>query len=122
MAYGVLADVRALAGNPSTAEVPDADITTFIGYVDSLINSYFGKDDWASGDAEYKTVQMASNIYAAAMILDRFKDQEGKAKTFREEFWKMLENLAATTAVKVIALGYRTSPLKDDETGDLVEP
>ena len=67
-------------------------------------------------------VESLNNLKLSAMVLDHFKDMEGKAKTFREQFWKMLDNLAKTRDTKVVALGYRTSPADEDETNDLVEP
>ena len=93
MPYGILAEVRKLSGNPPTAEIADTDITTYIDGADSIINTITGKTDWAAADAEYEAIETASNLYAAATILDHFQDKEGKAQAFRKEFWQILAPL-----------------------------
>ena len=122
MAYGILAEIRLLSGNPPTSEVSDATINTYIDGADALVNSLTGKSDWVAADTEYEAVELASNLYAAAMILDHYKDTEGKAEKFRTRFYEIISKLEVTRPIKTIALGYRTSPAKDAETSDLVEP
>lgn len=48
---------------------------------------------------------------------------EGKADKLRKEFGEIIDRLRATEGFKVVAQGYRTSPLKDDQTKtSLIEP
>lgn len=125
MTYGSAPEVRALVGNYSLTEVPEEEVATWIVGADALIRAITGKTDWTETDAEYPVIEKASNLYAAAAILDHFEDKEGKAKTFREEFYKITEALKESDSVLdeeglvVVALDYRTSPLSD-ETGGLV--
>jgi hypothetical protein len=98
VAYGVLAEVRSLAGNPSTAEVPDADITSYIDKADSIINTLTQKNNWTASDDDYEAIQLASNLYAAAMVADHFGDREGKGKAWREEFWRLMKNIRVSSS------------------------
>ncbi len=98
MAYGINAEVRKLGGSPSTDDVSSADIDSYIEKADSIINVTTGKSDWTTADAAYDSIELASNLYSAAMVLDYFADPEGKAKTFREEFWKLMKQITANSA------------------------
>tara|TARA_R100000789_G_scaffold47802_3_gene48494 strand:+ start:29 stop:379 length:351 start_codon:yes stop_codon:yes gene_type:complete len=98
MAYGVNAEVRILGGNPSTDDISSADIDDWIDRADSLINTHTSKSDWSGSDVAYEAIQNASNLYASAMVLDHFADPEGKAKTLREEFWRLINALKVNSA------------------------
>lgn len=99
MVYGVNAEVRILAGNPETADISSADIDDWISRSDSVINNETSKSDWSSGDTAYGSIIIASNLYAAAMVLDHFADPEGKAKTLREEFWRLIKSIKSNSAL-----------------------
>ena len=131
MPYGVTAQVRTLAGNPTTAQVSDATIDTFIDGADSLINTKTGKSDWAATDTEYESLELISDLLSASMVLEHYRGEDEKAKRLWDRGIALLDSLvAASTTVAagdaevlvVVAQGYRTSPLKDSETSDLVEP
>jgi hypothetical protein len=109
--YGDVSSVRALANNVPPSDVSDATIAGYINAADSLVKSLTRKDDWAAVDDEFQTIQQLSNFYAASLLLANYKDVEQKGKTFREEFYKIIEQLFGTQIVVVQSSNYRTSPL-----------
>lgn len=124
MTYGVNADVRKLAGNPTTSDIASADIDTYITRADSEVEKLTGHTGYTSSDTEYYLVVQISNLLAAAWIMDYFKDTEGKAEKYRAQAQALIDAIKQSTrsSFAVVAQGYRTSPLSDDEAGDLIEP
>lgn len=77
MVLGDLGRARRLAGNPSTTNVSDADITQGLTYGTSRVFSITGKTDWETDitHPDYAACVMASEYFASSMIRDRFQDQ-----------------------------------------------
>ena len=71
---------------------------SYIAKADSLVDTFTGKTGWTSGDTAYEAVQMASNVMAAAMIREHYRDTEGKAKGLRDEFWRLVKEIKNTSA------------------------
>ena len=97
MPYGFESEVRKQSGNLPEEEVSDFEIKRAVLAADRVINVNTGKTNWASTDDEYEMVQMMSNLYAAALIRDKFADPDGKSAEFKMEFWKLLESLKLTS-------------------------
>lgn len=113
MPYGITAEVRKLIGNPSTTQIADTDIDTAIDGADSFIKSKTKKNDWASTDDEYEAIETSANYLAAHyMLLSRnIPGALDKAKELKATAMEMLDNLHAPFVV--VAMKYRTSPLKN---------
>lgn len=93
MSYGVTNSVRILGGNPPTSEVADSEINLYIGQADSLINVLSGKSDWTSANVDFNAVVVASNLFAASLLLDVYQDKEGKAAEFRKTFYEQMDRI-----------------------------
>ena len=119
MVYGVQAQVRKLIGNPNTTDVANADIDTAIDGADSFIKSFTKKNDWVSTDDEYEAIETISDYLSAHyMLLSRnTPGAVDRAKELKETAMEMLKALHEPFAM--VALKYRTSPLKDDATKSL---
>ena len=122
MPFAITASVRKLVGNPPTTEVADADIDDYIDGADAFVKSRTMKSDWVSGDTEYEAIETIANLIAASNLLQTFPsaDSRARAKDIWSQALAMLDGLKAP--YKTVGLGYRTSPLSDSESGDLVEP
>jgi len=77
MVIGDIQRTRRLAGNPSSTNVSDADITQGLAYGTSQVIAATNKDDWDTDTSNdfYPTAVMAAVYFASSMIRDRFNDQ-----------------------------------------------
>lgn len=121
MAYGDSTRVRELCGNTSTTNLSAATVTQAIAYGDSMINTFSGKDDWASTDTEYAMVQTASELFAAAYCLKRFltgdKTTIDRVKELEEEAYGIAKVVRmGGNSVIIASQNYRTYPLNPDAT------
>jgi len=119
MVLGDVGRARRLAGNPSTTNVSDADITQGLTYGTSRVISFSGKSDWETdtSNTDYPTAVMAAEYYASSMIRDRFQDQGDISREHFSRAENMLRDMvnsmsSGITATAAIAQGaYRSYPL-----------
>lgn len=120
MVYGTLAQARKYAGNPSTTNVPDSDITTALEGGDALINTLTNRT-WVISDAEYPLIQRISELLASSLIRTRSSDPDkisDEQKSEALDYIKMInENKKDSTsgAITIRNLGYRTNPLNPQQ-------
>jgi len=78
--YGDVNIVRRLAGNMDQNDISDSEIQTIIGFSDSHVDSETARmgTGWSSSDSAYPMVQSASDYFAAAEIISRYRDDAGK--------------------------------------------
>ena len=122
----VLGDVnrtRRLAGNPSTTNVSDSDITQALTYGTSRVNTFTAKTDWETDvtHVAYGQVTWAAELYASSYIRDRFMDQSNiSTENYRraEDILRDLMNsLASFPGIIAVAGGtYRSYPLNPSAT------
>jgi hypothetical protein len=124
----VLGDVnrtRRLAGNPSSTNVVDADITQGLAYGTSRVISFSGKTDWETDTAntDYPTAVMAAEYFASSMIRDRFQDQGdisrehfSRAENILRDMVNSMSSGAALTGVTTARGQYRSYPLNSSAT------
>ena len=74
---GDLARARRLAGNPSTTNVADGDITQGLNYGTSQVMEFTGKTDWETSTSHlsYAKAVTAAEYFASSYVRDRFNDQ-----------------------------------------------
>lgn len=117
MGYGDRDRTRRLAGNPSTANVSDADIDQALVDADVRVNLLTGRS-WQTTDAEYKTVQQAAEYFAASVIRSRFNDevQQEAAKIAKSTAQQLCEMITrqSSLGIHVKSSKYRTFPLNKD--------
>lgn len=114
---------RRLAGNPSTSNVSDADITTALEYGTSRVNTFTGKTDWITDTTHvaYPQVTWAAELYASSYIRDRFMDQSDistenyrRAEDILRDLMNSLASFSGVTAVA--SRSYRSYPLNPSAT------
>src|SRR5687768_17426672 len=97
MPYGIVDEVRRLAGIPSNSEVvTDAEITDMILSSDDEVSIATGKFDWSSIDEGYKAVEEASNFLAAYSVIvawDPTPENLEKAKELRSRGLQLIQSL-----------------------------
>ena len=120
MVLGDAGRARKLAGNPSTTNVSDNDVTQALTYGTSQVIRLTGKSDWEADTAhpDYATAQTAAEYYASSYIRDRFDDQ----RDISSEHYKRGDALAMQIAASIGNAGdgaftaiakplYRSNPL-----------
>lgn len=77
MTLGDLNRARRLAGNPSTANVTDTDITQGLNYGTSQVMEFTGKINWETDTTHvsFAKAVTAAEYFASSYIRDRFNDQ-----------------------------------------------
>jgi hypothetical protein len=124
MVLGDVSRARKLAGNPSIANVSDADITQYLTYGTSRVVSFSGKNDWETDTthSDYPTAVMAAEYYASSAIRDRFQDQGDISREHFSRAENMLRDMvnsmaSGINATSAVALGiYRSYPLNPSAT------
>lgn len=116
MAYGDTTRARSLAGNPSTTNVSNNDVTQAVAYGDSMVDTFTGKSDWTSSDLEYESVQSASEYFASSYVRDRFDDPGDKAKKHYERAMEICRGIRMGTRLIIKSQSYRTYGLNPDAT------
>jgi hypothetical protein len=121
MVLGDLGRTRRLAGNPSTTNVSDVDITQGLTYGTSRVISITGKTDWETDTAhkDYGAIVMAAEYFASSMVRDRFQDQSNISTEHYERakdiLLEVVNSLASGTGtaggVGLATRQYRTYPL-----------
>lgn len=120
MVLGDLGRTRRLAGNPSTTNVSDVDITQGLTYGTSRVISITGKEDWETDTAhkDYGAVVMAAEYFASSMVRDRFMDQSdistehyNRAKEILLEVVASLASTSGTGGTGTVTRLYRSYPL-----------
>jgi DNA phosphorothioation-dependent restriction protein DptG len=123
MPYGIVEDVRRLAGIPSDNDVvTDAEIQDMILSSDDEVSIATGKFDWSSQDEGYKTVEEASNFLAAYSVIvawDPTPDNLDKAKELRSRGLELIKSLkmgrftSGNSSVVIGSTTYNTYQLND---------
>jgi hypothetical protein len=122
MVLGDLTRTRKLAGNPSTGNVSDADITQGLTYGTSQVIRLTGKTDFETDvtHKDYPTAVMAAEYYASSMIRDRFDDQTDistehyqRATALARQIADSLSN-SATGGTGIATRRYRSYPLNSN--------
>lgn len=124
VSLGDINRTRRLAGNPSTGNVSDADITSALEYGTSRVIGVTGKSDWITDTThgDYATVVTAAEYYASSWIRDRFQDQQNISTEHYTRANELLTSVAASLATAGggagVAAGsatrtYRTYPLNN---------
>lgn len=78
MVLGDVTRTRNMAGAPSTDNISDAEITTYLGFGTSRVKAVTGKTDWETDTShtEYNSAVMAAEYFADVAIRDRFGDKD----------------------------------------------
>jgi hypothetical protein len=124
MPYGIVDEIRRLAGIPSDDEVvTDAEITDMILSSDDEVSIATGKFDWSSVDEGYKTVEEASNFLAAYSVIvawDPTPENLEKAKELRSRGLELIKSLkmgrftSGNSSVVIGSTSYTTYQLNED--------
>ena len=95
----VLGDVdrtRRLAGNPSTTNVTNVDITSYLEYATSMVLGKTGFDFEANQtNSNYESAVMAAEYFASSAIRDRFGDQANISTEHYDRAISILEGVTA---------------------------
>lgn len=123
MPYGIVDDVRRLAGLPDDSTVvTDAEIQDMILSSDDEVSISTGKFDWTSVDEGYKTVEEASNFLAAYSVIvawDPTPENLDKAKELRSRGLELIKSLkmgrftSGNSGVVIGATAYHTYQMND---------
>ena len=124
MVLGDVGRTRRLAGNPSSTNVTDADITQGLTYGTSRVISFSGKTDWETdtSNTDYPTAVTAAEYFASSYVRDRFHDQSDiSTEHFRRAenmLRDMINSMGSTSAGgSVVATRlYRSYPLNSSAT------
>lgn len=118
---GDLGRARRLAGNPSTANVSDADITQGLTFGTAQVIRQSGKSDWESDitHPSYPSAVMAAEYYASAMVRDRFDDQRdistehyNRANMLTEQIAQSIDiGTGSAGTTDIVMARYRSNPL-----------
>lgn len=118
---GDLGRARRLAGNPSTSNVSDADITQELTFGTAQVIRQTGKADWETDitHPSYPSAVQACEYYASAAIRDRFDDQRdistehwNRANMLVEQISQSIDVGTGLTGSNDMAIAaYRTNPL-----------
>ena len=121
MVLGDSGRARRLAGNPSTSNVSDADITQFLTFGTAQVIRQTGKSNWETDTAHpsYPSAVEASEYYASASIRDRFDDQRdvstehwNRANMLVDQIAQSLDIGTGSAGTADIVIGkYRSNPL-----------
>lgn len=124
MPYGIVDEVRRLAGLPDDSTVvTDAEITDMILSSDDEVSIATGKFDWTSVDEGYKTVEEASNFLAAYSVIvawDPTPENLDKAKELRSRGLELIKSLkmgrftSGNSGVVIGSTAYSTYQLNSD--------
>jgi hypothetical protein len=78
--YGDVTTARKLAGNFDDTDISDTEIQQIIAFSDSHVDAETARmgTGWDNTDSAYPMVQNASNYFAAAEIISRYRDDAGK--------------------------------------------
>lgn len=119
MVLGDLTRTRKLAGNPSTGNVSDADVTQGLTYGTSQVIRLTGKIDFETDTThkDYPTAVMSAEYFASSMVRDRFDDQTdistehySRATALARQIADSLSN-SATGGTGIATRKYRSYPL-----------
>jgi hypothetical protein len=120
MVLGDINRVRRLAGNPSTTNVSDADITQGLTYGTAQVIRVTGKSDWETDtlNPDYASAVMAAEYFADSMIRDRFNDQldistehYNRANDIIKQVAANIQNNPITPVIEIATGKYRSNPL-----------
>jgi len=116
MAYGDLTSVRKLAGNPSIADVPDADVTKAISYGDARAEAETNHQGWLPGDQGYALICEASEYFASSWVRDRFADPDKQADKHYQKAQDICDAVfrSSSLSVTVLTQQYSTFPANPD--------
>ena len=122
MPYGIVDEVRRLAGLPEDQQVvTDSEIEDMILSADDEVEIKTGKFDWSSQDEGYKTVEEASNFLAAYSVVVAWDpDQLEKAKELRSRGQELIKSLmmgkftSGNSSVVIGSTSYGTYQLNDE--------
>lgn len=124
MPYGIVEEIRRLAGIPSDSTViTDAEIADMIESSDSEVQISTGKFDWSSIDEGYKTIEEASNFLAAYSVIvawDPTPENLDKAKELRSRGLELIKSVkmgrftSGNSSVVIGATDYRSYPMNPD--------
>lgn len=125
MAYCIISDVRLKSGISSTADVSDADITSFITLSDSEINNTTNQNFGDANSAlEYHNVyqpKRADDILPNRILLKHYPVQSIATFTLLDSSGTASTTLAALSAANILAGTYMTADYYCDVTNGLVE-
>ena len=120
MTLGDSGRARRLAGNPSTTNVTDNDVTQGLNYGTSQVMEYTGKTDWetSTNHVSYMKAVTAAEYFASSYIRDRFNDQTNISGEHYDRAIELCQEIADALAdnkilTESIALKgrYRSYPL-----------
>jgi hypothetical protein len=121
MVLGDLGRTRRLAGNPSTSNVSDADVTAELTFGTAQVIRQTGKTDWETdiNHPSYPSAVQACEYYGSAAIRDRFDDQRdvstehwNRANMLVEQISQSIDVGTNLGGMNDIAIGvYRSNPL-----------
>jgi hypothetical protein len=122
MVLGDVSRTRRTAGNPSTGNVSDADISQFLAYGTAQVIRLTGKTNWETDTlhTDYATAVMAVEYFASSAIRDRFDDQTDistehyqRATALARQIADSLSN-SATGGTGIATRRYRSYPLNSN--------
>jgi len=124
MVLGDVTRTRNLAGAPSTENISDQEITTYLGFGTSRVIAVTGKTDWETDTShvEYNSAVMAAEYFADVAIRDRFGDKDDVSTEHWDRAMAILTQVQATlegggdgagggTGGSTVAGEYKTYPL-----------
>jgi hypothetical protein len=124
MVLGDLSRTRKLAGNPSTSNVSDADITAGLTAGTATVIRLTGKSDWEIdiNHPDKPSADEAAEYLASGYIRDRFDDQSDissehwtRGNSICRQIADSLSN-SATGGTGIATRKYRSYPLNSNAT------
>ena len=125
MTLGDSGRARRLAGNPSTTNVTDNDVTQGLNYGTSQVMEYTGKTDWETdtNHVSFMKAVTAAEYFASSYIRDRFNDQTNisgehysRARELCEEIADALADNKILTENIALRGEYKSYPLNSSAT------